>query len=446
MSPIGASARLQAFWAFGGPASIVFAARLAGAAVMIGVQLALAYLAGADQLGLFFFATSAATVAAVFAAGGYPNIVVKIVTGGRVARGRAAALARCAIADIAVASVCIFGLIAVASAVATHAAPVLVAAAAIPIMAWGRLLNAFAVAHNRPVLANLPNLLGRPLIIGSGLAILELADVPIDAVAAAWLFVAGVAVPIAFLTVVMIRAGLLSTAPVDRRLRRLFRATAFPLVGVSALTALIGDMAVITSGLFLAPAALGVFALALKVALLIGFLIQTIHQIGMPKIAAAHSLGRTEGFRLQVVRTNRSAFVFAFAAALILAAMVPAMQSWLGEEFFGGPAVLAVLIAAQLARAYFGPSVPALVLVSANRFSSMLSLLTTFVLIAAMALLAPRYGGLGAALALSSAMLAWSAAAAVVAARRGLNTTGLGLRKSKPVAPSLPVESYRSAA
>jgi O-antigen/teichoic acid export membrane protein len=277
--------------------------------------------------------------------------------------------------------------------------------------------------------------------MGLGFIILTLTGVHIDADAAAWLFVAGVALPVGFLAIVMIRARLFATAPAGRRMGRLFRAMALPLMAVSALTALIGDVAVVASGIFLSAAELGVFALALKIALLVGFLVQSIHQIAMPRIAAQHSLRANETARAEVIRTNRAALALALAAAFGIAALIPALQPWLGAEFADAWAVLLVLMLTQLVRIYLGPAVPALVLVAANGLSSTLSFLTFIALLGATALLAPRYGELGAALALSIAMLIWSTAAALVSAKRGLNTAGFGLRRSTPFSSALPAKT-----
>lgn len=430
-----APGRLQIFWDFGGPTGILVVARLAGSVIMIGVQLALAQLAGAEQLGMFFLAASLSTIAAVIAAGGYPNIVIKIVSRDRIGGPRSAALSRIAAIDIGVAALCIGGLVVVGSTLATHGTAVLFAAAAIPILAWGRLLSAFAIAHKRPLLGNLPDLLGRPLIMGIGFAAFWLAGFSIDAVVAASLFVVSVAVPVGLLTLTMIRSGTFPSLakPADFRLRRLLRAIAFPLVAVSALSTLIGDVAIVASGLFLSAAELGIFALALKIALLIGFSIQIIHQISSPKIALEHRLGRAKGVRAEVNRTNRCAIAATLLATLLISSFAPPILSWLGEGFSGGVIVLMVLIAGQLARAYLGPSMQALVLVSANQTSSMLSIAAALILVAGIALLAPRYGELGAAVAMSATMLVWFGSAAVVAARNGLNTAGLGFWKASNV-------------
>jgi O-antigen/teichoic acid export membrane protein len=253
-----------------------------------------------------------------------------------------------------------------------------------------------------------------------------------------------VTLPVALLAAAMGYLRLLPRAAADIRLRRRFRAMALPLIAVSALTALIGDVAVVTGGLFLWAAQLGVFALASKIALLVGFVIQTVHQVGMPKIAAAHNHRSPEAIRADVIHINRSALAFACIAAIGIGIGTPLMQSWLGAEFAGAGVVLAVLIVVQLMRAYFGCAVPALVLVSANRVSAILSLATLAILLGAMAMLAPIYGELGAALALSVAMLFWSAAAAVIAGQRGVNTIGLGLRR--PLTPDVMAKAFGKTA
>ena len=66
--------------------SLLFAARIGGAAAMFGAQILLARLTSADTLALFFLATSLVTVAGTVAALGYPYIVTAFM--GRYGDGR----------------------------------------------------------------------------------------------------------------------------------------------------------------------------------------------------------------------------------------------------------------------------------------------------------------------------------------------------------------------
>ncbi len=436
---------LKSIWHLGSRAGSLFSARMAAALLGIGVQLLLARLLGPEQLGQFFLATSLATVGAVVAAGGFPNIVLKIVAMSRNGERRGEALARVALIDSAAAGFVIAVLMASAALLLSGHAALLAAAIAVPVIAFGRLLSAYAMARRHPMIANLPELLTRPVVLASGLVLLLLAGVRIDATDAVWLFTVGAALTLILLTVGMVRAGILPRVEprVDRRIRRRLRMTALPLVSVSVLSAFFGDLAIIVSSLFLSPAALGVFALSLKIALLVGFAIQALYQIELPRIAAAHGRALSDEVRRIVGRLNRTAMLATGSAALVLAPLAPQVLALFGEAFVAGAPVLAILVVVQVARACCGPSIQALTLLSAQRTSSLLSLASGLVLLAGCAALAASFGPTGAAIATGVAMLTWYGLAAHFAARYGLATFGLGISRNE-IVPWRAVLRWRS--
>lgn len=410
------------------PAGLIVAARLAAALLGIGVQLMLARLLGPEQLGIFFLVTSVATVGAVIAAGGYPNIVLKIVAGGRNGERRGRVLAAVARRDSALAALALCALIAGVAWLVAGGWAVVAAVVALPAMAVGRLLSAYAMANRKPLIANLPDLLTRPVVMATGLALLVLAGAGIDAAAATWLFAAGAVMMLVLLSLAMAASGTFPRAErtVDSRLRHSLRRRALPLAPVSVLAAFFGDLAIVVSGLFLAPAELGIFALALKIALLVGFAVQALYQVEMPKIAAAHGRSLVSEAQSAIHRLNAMAVLATGAGALVVAPLAPVILCWFGDEFVAGAGVLALLVCVQVGRAYLGPSIQALTLVSAQRVSGVLSLLTGLALFVGCAGLAPFFGPMGAAIATGIAMLTWYGVAAWLAGRRGLPTAGVG--------------------
>ena len=415
-------------------AAALFSARLAAAAIAIGVQLLLAQALGAEQLGLYLTATSLVSIAAVVAGGGYPNIVLKVVTGRPGVVRRLNGFARVAVVDCCVGALCMAALLAGGTRLIEGASAIEVAVVALPLLAFGRLLNAFAVAHGRPLAANLPDMLGKPMLMGGGLLVLILAGVPIDARTAAWLFVAGALLPTGFLAAVMVRAGIFSRigAKVDRRFRKQLRRTALPLTAVSVFSAFSTEVVIVASSLFLTPAQVGIFGVSLKIAALIGFSIQAIHQVELPAIAAAYRQGLTETVKSVVIRTNRAAVLATAVGAGVIAIFAPAILALFGDGFVAGTRVLMILLAFQVVRAWLGPSVQALTLVSAQRTSSILTLVTVVAVFLGCAILIPLYGDIGAAIAASGTMLIWFGSAACFAARYGLATTGLGILNRAP--------------
>ena len=125
----------------------------------------------------------------------------------------------------------------------------------------------------------------------------------------------------------------------------------------------------------------------------------------------------------------RSHARFGFRSAVTLAATA-LVALWgehllaiFGPEFVGAKIPLVIMMAAQLARAIFGPSVSLLMVIGAQRQNAGLAIAALAVLGLSNLALAPLYGVLGAAIAVAIATLFWLAASAIVLARvSGLRT------------------------
>ncbi|MEZ5873875.1 MAG: polysaccharide biosynthesis C-terminal domain-containing protein [Hyphomicrobiales bacterium] len=99
-----------------------------------------------------------------------------------------------------------------------------------------------------------------------------------------------------------------------------------------------------------------------------------------------------------------------------------------GPEFAGAKIPLLILLVCQLARALFGPNVPLLTVIGAQRQNAMLAVAALIVLAVSNVALAPAYGVLGASLAVAIATVFWLSATAIVLARiSGLRTDAVYL-------------------
>ncbi|MGI8724492.1 MAG: hypothetical protein ACR2J1_03840 [Methyloceanibacter sp.] len=124
----------------------------------------------------------------------------------------------------------------------------------------------------------------------------------------------------------------------------------------------------------------------------------------------------------------------AFPLAITTGAMVVLLLwgeqilSVFGPEFTGAKWPLVILMGCQLARAVFGPSVPLLTVIGAQRQNAALAVAALSVLIVSNLVLASLYGVLGAAIAVAIATLFWLIATAIVLGRvSGLRTDALYL-------------------
>jgi O-antigen/teichoic acid export membrane protein len=120
--------------------------------------------------------------------------------------------------------------------------------------------------------------------------------------------------------------------------------------------------------------------------------------------------------------------IITFAALVIVAFFGDRLLAIFGPEFTDAKVPLLILMACQLARALFGPSVSLLTVIGAQWHNAALAVASLVVLAISNVVLTPLYGVLGAAIAVAVATLFWLVACAVVLGRvSGLRTDVLYL-------------------
>jgi O-antigen/teichoic acid export membrane protein len=410
------------------PASaVLFAARLAGAVIALATQVMLARLMPPAALGLFFFATSLVAVLSVMAAAGYPQAATRYLTRYH-AMGRqrlGAAFARSARRDVAMLAIG-FAVVAMAGASMASdgrtAIAVGVAALAVPPLALTLLFGAVANVRRRFLLASLPEFLMRPagmLLVVAALAWLEIVPSVPALLAAFVVLCLGVTViqAIGLGRSAFSRAG--GTASPTRT--RCWRAGAFPLVMLSLFTALFADIAIVAASPFMARGDLAVLAICLKISLLIGFVIQVVHQTVMPAVAEDIHCNRAACAMLRVRDANHVIAVAMLGATVLVALIGDRLLAVFEPTFAAAHHVLVILVASQAVRALAGPASQLLTVVGRQRYIIAACPLALVLLGVSNAVLIPRYGMTGAAVAILLTMSAWSMALSWLLAR----TTGL---------------------
>ncbi len=212
------------------------------------------------------------------------------------------------------------------------------------------------------------------------------------------------------------------------RLLTIWRREATPLILVALFTYFFADVDILIVTPLLSSADTAAIGLCLKLALLVGFAVQVAHQVVVPDLADARARKDHGTIRDVVLRA------LAFPLAITLAAMV-LVSLWgedllaiFGPEFTGAKLPLVILMGCQLARAVFGPSVPLLTVIGAQKENAALAVAALVVLAVSNLVLAPLYGVLGAAIAVAIATLFWLVGCAVVLGRlSGLRTDALYL-------------------
>jgi O-antigen/teichoic acid export membrane protein len=406
----------QVFSLVGGSA-FIFACRIAGAGLTFASQILLARWMGAAELGAYVIAFSWCILLSTVATGGMPLAAMRFVGSalarddnscvrGFMRRGTQIALAGGVIVMVLGGAVLLLGRTLVAP---LYLPPLLVAAAIVPLLS---VLNFYGGASNAfPWLGQsfLPTNVLRPLLFLAVLWASASASRAMGAVEAMQLQWVVVAV-LAALGSIAFHWRLHVEVPArERRYEtRLWLRTGAPLLGVAIFTAYLPEITVVLAGFWLNSAEVAVFQVSYRIALLIGFGLFAVDAYTAPH--AARLIADTDRDNLQEVvnRATRLRFWPALAAVVALSACGRWALGLFGEEFTAGYVVLIILAFGQLAQAAVGPVSRLMALSGHQDRSFIASVGSLLVLIPLMALLAPRFGMTGAAVAALVDMVLWS--------------------------------------
>jgi O-antigen/teichoic acid export membrane protein len=411
--------------------SLLSLARVAGALAGFATQVILARTLQASALGVFYSVTSLAAVVGLIAAHGYPSIAARFMLRYREQgkEGLVAAFVRQARRDATlyavIATVGVLALAVLWPSLGAEARLALVAAAfSIPANASLRLNGTFATTLRRFALAYLPDTCIRPFLLLGGVALLIALGVTLTASTVTFLLT------LIFTALALIQYALLAKgmpkgkAPVPpKRLLTIWRREATPLILVALFTYFFADVAILMVTPLLSSADTAAIGLCLKLALLVGFAVQVAHQVVVPDLADARARKDHDTIRDVVLRALAFPLAITLAATAVAALWGESILAIFGPEFTGAKPALVILMACQLARAMFGPSVPLLTVIGAQKENAALAVAALVVLGLSNLVLAPLYGVLGAAIAVAIATLFWLVGCAVVLDRlSGLRT------------------------
>ncbi|RMF96602.1 MAG: hypothetical protein D6727_07915 [Gammaproteobacteria bacterium] len=410
----------------------IFGCRVAGAALTLLTQLLLARWMGAAELGMYVLAFSWAILLASVATLGLIPAAMRFVAEG-LARGEPGygrAFAGFALRSVAGGSL----LLALAGYGLTRwlpwpggPAPGL-AALALSFMPGLALLHfggGLANAYGRFTPGFLPSNVLRPLFFTILVSAAWLAGGRLDAVLALRLQAAAVfatALPLlAYLWLLLSAEG---RAGSERREPGRWLATALRLLPAVLFTGYFPEMINILAGHYLPSAELATLHVSFRVAMLISFGLFAVDAFTGPEIARLHAAGERKRLRAVVDQATRLRFWAAVVAVAGFVLLGRWILGWFGPDFVAGYPLLLILGGGQLIQAAVGP-VLRLLSISGHEARCLKVFAAALLLaIVLMALLAPRYGASGAALAASLDILFWALGMRWLAARH------LGLRPS----------------
>lgn len=429
--------------------SLLSLARLAGAGAGFVTQVVLARTLHASALGVFYSVTSLAAVVGLIAAHGFPAIAPRFLSRYReqgkdgliaafVGRARKDAAVLVVIATIGVLAIALFW-----PTLAWEVRLALIAAAlSIPANAALRLNGSLALAIRRFALAYLPDTCIRPFVLLGGVLALMALGVTLTASNVTFLL-AFIFTGLALAQYLSLRKSLpkvaAAAAQAPSRLVKIWRSEAKPLILVALFTYFFADVDILIVTPLLSSADTAIVGVCLKLALLVGFAVQVAHQVVVPDLADAHARKEHGAIRGVVLKALGFPLVVTVVALIVVALWGETILSLFGPEFTGAKIPLLILLFCQLARALFGPNVPLLTVIGAQKPNAVLAVAALAVLVISNLVLAPAYGVLGAAIAVAIATVLWLLACSIVLARlSGLRTDavyllGLILARQSPV-------------
>tara|TARA_R110002096_G_scaffold75732_16_gene178917 strand:+ start:137 stop:1447 length:1311 start_codon:yes stop_codon:yes gene_type:complete len=396
-------------------------ARLAGAGTGIILQILIARYYGAGVLGTYYLALSLAGILSIFMSMGYPWILAPIVAASEMEKPATvlADFLKLVRKDAVLLSV-VFAVPAVLliwlypGAGLDQRLALLIGVATAPVYTAMRVCGSLANAMKFFRMANLPELLLRPVLtlmfVAAAIALaVQLNSVSIVAInffialaLTIWmaLFLSKNAAP-GFAA--RSDGGQLSARETSK-LRRL----AVPMIFSTLFVNMFADVDILMIGLILPAEEAGIFGVAMKIAALLVFAVQITHQILLRDASNAH----LNVDRQQMHQIMRKANLFTIGSSVASFVLMLVFGRFLlglfGPEFQAAYFALLGLIVAQIIRAAAGPAIQILMITENQRTGIPVYICSGIVLLLSNLALVPAYKYEGAAAAVIITTLFWS--------------------------------------
>lgn len=398
--------------------------RLAGAALIFGMQAVMARLWGAELLGQYILIIAFVNLIAVMLPLGF-QVIGSYFASEYSAHGQGAALRRFALRayiHIGIGTGLVFFIATLARQHLPAYVPqvltsaILLAAATAAIFVNGTLL----VGLKRPVAGFIADTLLRPLGIITAFAAAFFAAQADSRLAVLLNGAALVCMVVAFVHARMLLTELQQMPHGDNNPRlesRRWWTLALPWTILALATDFFFDIDLVLLAPILSTEDLAIFGVCTRIFSLIAFGVAAIHAVAMPDAFETRREHGDVHFHRKLAEANLMAAVLAIAAALVMLASGPLLALF-GTAFTKGAAPLSILCLGLVARSVAGPA--ALVLSLHDRpYASLPSVALGLLTLALCNLwLVPAFGLTGAATSAAVAMTAWSAAQWLTAWRR----------------------------
>jgi O-antigen/teichoic acid export membrane protein len=297
--------------------------------------------------------------------------------------------------------------------------PLYLACLTLPFYALSHIQECVARAYDWVQLSQLPAYILRQLALLALMLVAYLAGFPMHAVAAMVASLLAILITVYGQSAILNRrlAAVVSYGPKLYDLKTWF-STSLPIVIVESFYLLLTYTDVLVLQQFRSPDEVGVYYAAAKVLALVAFIYFSVATTTAHKFAAYHVAGERERLAAFAAQSVRWTFWPSLAATLLILAIGRPMLWLFGQGFSDGYGLLFLLAIGLLARAAVGPAERLLNMLGEQRACSKVYAGAFALNIGLCFFLIPHFGGAGAAIATSSALVAESILLFFVTKRR----------------------------
>jgi O-antigen/teichoic acid export membrane protein len=420
----------------GGSAFIVIL-RISGVAVTYLTQIVLARWMGAVELGHYVFAFSGCVVLSLISTLGLPGVGFRFIPQYEIAGdpGKVVGFVRRAqeiifLSSLIVAGIAICAVVFLDSEDSAQLLTRALAYACVPFFALLTTGEVIARSLSLLLLAILPNLLLRQLLLLAGIVVVHLFLGNLSAVVVVTLMLFGVSVLAVGQSALLHRhlaTRFNNVAPSYET--RVWLRTGLPLLAGGAFTQFSQECNVLVAGFYLPPEQLAVFNAAYRTSSFVNFGMAAITMMVSPALSRLFFSKDKSGLQRLVAQQAQVRFLFAAGAVTILVLLGKYLLGFFGEEFIVGYRPLLILIAANL---FVGAIGPVLLLLSIGGYQKRCAVVFAFAIAAtvlANITLVPLFGIDGAAMAVFVVTVFWTTWLYVLVVRHlGIQPSILGFR------------------
>jgi len=184
--------------------------------------------------------------------------------------------------------------------------------------------------------------------------------------------------------------------------------TSLPMLTVALAYVLMGRIDTIMLGYFSSLDAVGIYAVALKIGGILTFILYSVNMIAAPKISELYWAGKIDELKKVLFYASRIIFWASFPIFLGLVLFSDFLTNLFGYEFSQGKEALVILAIGYFVNAASGPIGYFLNLTGEQKVFRNIVLVASCLNLALNALLIPKWGMTGAALATMVSMVSWN--------------------------------------